>query len=277
MFIHLDEKWDICAEEIESIKSLGCKIVPNRVSCELDKWSLIQGTMELLKFAYSNTPKDKAHYYYLLSGQDYPIKSVKSLNEFLNKNYPKPFIDCTPYSENNWISYKFRTPIFSRILNIKHRIIRRPLLGMALLFKPLTKRFFLSKQFEKKNIGIYGGSAWWCLPDIVIAEIIQGMQDESLVRMLKKIRTPEEVVFQIMTMRSSLAREVTVNSIDRVSQNCLTYANFTTPTKKSTGHPHIILSEDLDWILPKSNYFARKFDMNVDANVFDLLDRHNEN
>src|SRR5690606_22598846 len=87
-------------------------ICKNRISASLDKWSLIEATMEMIctaKWVENKTNKAKYHYYALLSGQDYPIKPIGLLLNLLSSTYPKPYIDCTPFDKKNWLKKKFKT------------------------------------------------------------------------------------------------------------------------------------------------------------------------
>ena len=84
-------------------------MIKNRIHGELDGWSLPQISLNLAEEALSKEKEEriKYHYFLLLSGQDYPIKSKKYILDFLEKQYPKPLIDVEDYEEGNWVSTKF--------------------------------------------------------------------------------------------------------------------------------------------------------------------------
>lgn len=145
--------------------------------------------------------------------------------------------------------------------------------GILYSLKPILKHFFLSKQFKRKGVAIYGGSSWWCLPDIMIEEIINDIRHNNWIRkLLMKTYTPEETVFQTLVMRTNFASQVSINPIERFTQNCLTYANFHVPGKSFKGHPYTITVHDLSRILTRDEFFARKFDYDIDASVLDVID-----
>lgn len=284
VFIHIDKKWKLTEEDISIITNLDrkCHVIDTRISTFLDHRSLVDATLALVREAH-----DKIHpaYYILMSAQDYPIKPINDLKELLTKNYPKPYIDCTPYDESNWLYYKFRWSILSYYIeNIKHhckyifirRVISRIFRDMENYLIPASLK--TSNWLIKHGVQLYGGSAWWCLPDKAIDDILYDIETNTkLFEFYQKTYTPEETFFQTFVMRSSVANMVDLNAKETRSQNCLTYANFETPTKKFVGHPHIISDEDWVWIRQKPEYIARKFDTRLYPVVFDLIDRYTGN
>ena len=120
IFIHVDKKWKISDEEKKLITSKGAFIIPHHVSCFLDEWNMIEATLHLLTEAKK---KFDYNYYILLSGQDYPIKPIGNILEELSNNYPRPYIDVTPYDKTNWVYHKFRyTPLHQTLLKYTNRL-----------------------------------------------------------------------------------------------------------------------------------------------------------
>ena len=275
VFVHL---WKISKSEMEIISREGGEIVPRRVSTYLDEWSLVEATFILLKYALN---KNSYCYFFLLSGQDYPIKPIAAFTNYLNFYYPKPFIDCTPYDCDNWVFHKFRkTPVHQLILKLTNRIsgffhVRVPKAKEIRTFidSLVPRRYAIYNKLLNRT-DVYGGSAWWVLPDLVIKEIINDMNNNApIVDLFKKSQTPEETFFQSFTMRSSLSKLVDVNPKEQVSQNCLTFANFTNPYKQFVGHPHIITVDDWWWLKERKEFFARKFDECVDNKIIGIINK----
>lgn len=219
----------------------------------------------------------------LLSGQDYPIKTISDLVQLFDCNYPKPYIDTTPYSESNWISYKlWTTKLHSKIkltcnkiqLRIGSKI--RGLNRFQDICQRISSKFLPSalSQLNSLNVKIYGGSAWWALPDVAVNEMMSDIQaNPRIVETFKWVFTPEELFFQTMVMRTSVASMVDVNPVDMRTQNCLTYANFVSPTRGVSCHPHILEMEDWEWLKHRPEYFARKFDNDLSSALLDNIDK----
>lgn len=285
IFIHLDKKWvekqpDLLSNILHKENIFVCD---KSVSASLDHWSLVEATLELIKKSLETEKTKRINYKYfaLLSGQDYPVKKLDYILNELSKTYPKPHIDCTPYDEKNWVFHKFHRLLVQNKLdyfldsNLNNKYIKK---GIKI---PLYSIFWFIKRFytpykilDKMGCKIYGGSAWWILPDMVIKHIMDELNQphNKEIDILKHTFTPEETFFQIMTMKSSLAYLVDVNPKDQRDQNCKTYAHFTDESKPFTGHPYIITNDDFDMIKNLEHFFVRKFDETVDKEILKSID-----
>ena len=288
VIIHADNKMNI--KEYNKIKDF-VKDKPNvyltkeRIHGELDTRSLVDIVFIMLKEIKKRNLSYK--YYCLLSGQDYPIKSINWINEELQKNYPKPFIDCTPYSNSNWIYYKFNNAdIIYKLNNFistnfkSGSIIRKILRLAALILSKILKVLKKTQYYEltKLNISLYGGSAWWILPDIAIDYIYnEYINNTFIVNKLLKTYTPEETFFQIMAMRSPIKEQIEINPKNMIEQNSKTWAYFSDKDKPFKGHPYIFTKHEFKKIKASKAWFARKFDITVDKEIFDLIDKHISN
>lgn len=280
IWIHVDRKWKTGKEELSAlIPKEWATVIDRQFSVYLDDRSLIDATMELLKEALC---AGGFRYYALLSGQDYPIRPIGDIAAYLDTVYPTPLIDCTPYTSDNWIARKlYAHRIFSRVgSNMKRGIlrtaIRAPFVSMTRLY---AKTHPLKRKFDTKGYQVYGGSAWWILPDRVAEEIVDRYrQDDDLSRLLLKAITPEEIYFQTMLMNGKYAGGVAVNPPDQVEQSCPTFAYFRPIGKPFTGHPYIFTEDDVEVLerLRFTHLFARKFDITYSAKILDWIDSESD-
>ncbi len=292
IFIHLDKKWKLSEAEYNSLLHINKDKVflsDNRISASIYLWSLVDATMELVKKAKKiEIEKNKGYKYFaLLSGQDFPIKPIDDLINLLQKSYPKPYIDCTPYHPRNWMKGKFKTlPLENKVLlffinrwkpgklrRFLNMLIKLPIYSY---FKFL--KLFIETPFKKLNhegCKLYGGSAWWILPDKAINIIHQRYSDpnDKVVKYLSKTFSPEETFFQIMVMQTEVASLVELNPALDLKQNCLTYSHFRDIGKPFTGHPYILGIDDFKKLNNLPHFFARKFDITVDSGIFDMIDQ----
>lgn len=280
VYIHLDKKWRITEEEIQRVKSISnnVTIMDVRISAFLDTWSLCEVTLELINTALSSG-KDYA-YFMLLSGQDYPIKPISYIKEYLGNAYPKPLIDCTPLRKNNWIYSGFKWIRFHWYYRLVERLTKKRKLRKLLLFpaygvQALTTWLLRSpyNRLKKQNCELYGGSAWWILPKEVVQLCVSEWKSNSkIIKAFKLKNTPEETFFQTMAMQSKYRDCVEINDPYEVLQNCMTYAYFFDEGHPATGHPYILTKENFDMLSNRNELFARKFDCNVDDEILDLID-----
>jgi len=285
-FVHLDKHWTLSDEELEEIKNSAKNVyvIEKRVHGELDTWSLPQISLNLIDNALQKEKETGVNYHYflLLSGQDYPIKSKQYILNFLEKQYPKPLIDGEAYQPRNWVSKKFELVRWMNKIDEAHKkmkpsIWRKLKVAYYMLAEKWERTFMGSpyERLEKYHFTLYCGSAWWILPHEVIDFITeQRKNNKGLIKELKRTQTPEETFFQIMTFNSPNAKYIVSGDeiYDVGLQQCMTYANFITPTKGFRGHPHDITVEDFDRIMEKKALFARKFNEETDRKVLDRID-----
>lgn len=280
VFIHCDA--NMSDEDIKKIDK--GELTSNRYRGILDDRSLVDIVFELIDTAKKKELKDNIHYKYyaLLSGQDYIIKPIDFVNEELKKNYPRPYIDCTPYDENNWVYHKFKYNFdiirYNRYIStLKKGIVRKVLRGTAVIAQRVIKTLKKTDYhyFASHRISLFGGSAWWILPDQII-DYILSQTGEDYAQKLLLTWTPEETYFQILAMRSPLKDMVHVNPIEQITQTCKTWAYFSDTDKSFKGHPYILTQKNMEQLINNDFWFARKFDEKIDCKIFDMLDEHNE-
>lgn len=288
VFVHLDKQWKLSKNDVLEIENCAHKviIVKKRTHGVLDRFSLPQIELNMIDCALKREIEsgEKYGYFILLSGQDYPIKSKRFIQNFLDKEYPKPLIDHEDAETGNWVWGKYQlTRWENKITDIQKRykkgLIRSIKVGTCLTLYKLEKAFFGIpwQKLQGSGIKIYGGSQWWILPHGVIDYVNdQIRRNKKVVKQLKRAWTPEENFFQTLAMNSPYVKYVVENDeifdTGRGNFKAMTYCNFITPTKGFMGHPHVITVDDYERVMAKKALFARKFDQNVDAKILDMID-----
>lgn len=282
VFVHLDKKWKLSSKDINELKhaASNINIIDKRISGYLDTWSLCQITIELAKEAIKNN--SNYCYFLLLSGQDYPIKSMKYIKKYLENEYPKPIIDCTPMTKNNWIYSGFKWIRIHRYYRFVEKIAKNKITRKILLLPAYFLQIFITiimkspyKRLKKIDCKLYGGSAWWILPNKIILDCINEVESNSeIVKAFKLKNTPEETFFQTMAMKSKYKNIIDVNASDAVLQNCMTYAYFFDDEHEPTGHPYILRKDNFNMLKSRKELFARKFDTEVDSEILDVIDEY---
>ena len=282
VFLHIDKKYNLPKERLDEIARMDrIYLTDTRYSGVLDTRSLVDIAMEMVKKAKEVEKLLDIHfrYFLLLSGQDYLIKPISYINDALRSAYPEPLIDCTPHVPGNWISHKFHfCPLVyamspaadgaSGPLRIFLKVVRRL---VAIAARVLRVTDF--HRFQKQGIALYGGSAWWILPDVAMDYILSEYDAApDYVTALLNTNTPEETFFQIMVMRSPVKDLVHINPPDMVAQHCKTWAYFSDVDKPFKGHPYIFTAAEYDRLISRDFWIARKFDSDVDSRILDMLD-----
>ena len=174
-FIHLDKKTEPEPFE-EYLKYSDVCFVPKRVSCKWGDFSLVQATLNGLNEILSEHPSNQKAYIVLLSGQHYPIKSVRYIYEFFQYHYGKVFMESSPLPKFDWFEggldrinkyHFFEKERYRSFVLEKFKGIH----SLNGLNNKKTRDYILS-HYEKysverifpQHIIPHGGSQWWCLP-----------------------------------------------------------------------------------------------------------------
>lgn len=294
IFLHLDSKWKNWEEEL-SVEILNkVVLVKNRVDTALFSWSLVQGEIELLKEAKEYESKNGIlfSYYLLMSGQDYPIKSIEYINQYLDLVYPKPLIDMTPYHPATYVAHKFKSFRFYRINSFldtrfaSNRTLRR-LLKVPVRGSEWIATKIVGSPYEKiTNYILAAGSQWWILPDKIVNYALNQLEENNQgIRYFRHVNTPDEAFFQTMAANSILKDMIEWNDPFERQQNCMTYAFFTdnygvdgkgSEKYPFTGHPYLFKEEDFEWAIKLPHFFVRKVDIAVSEKFMNKVDEYLE-
>jgi Core-2/I-Branching enzyme len=191
----------------------------------------------------------------VMSGQDYPIKPVSDIFEFLKKETGKNFISFE--EDGVWMNQ-----VMPRInqYHLTNFSFRARYLIQYLLNKLLPARKF------PLPYALYGGPRAMCLTitsDCAAYLVDFILSNKKLSRYLLFTWGADEFVIPTLIMNSKF-RETVVN-------NNFYYIDWS----KAGASPKTLTTEDYSLLLASDKMFARKFDMNVDSKVLDLLDEGN--
>lgn len=103
-FLHIDKKSSI---EEDIIKNNHIFVLPNdkRIDVKWGDISMIDATVNLMESVF--TSKIKYDYIWLISGQDFPLKSSQEIINFLEKNKGKNFIEINKFERENTIKKRY--------------------------------------------------------------------------------------------------------------------------------------------------------------------------
>lgn len=277
-FVHVDLKIDLKDFKIlESCKNTT--IIKERENCIWGDYSIVKATLHLLKNAVEFGNKG---FTILLSGQDYPIKSNKIINQFLTDYRDYNFIDILPiadkwsqkmvrdkvenyhfiHSENKSDSNSY-APFFHSTIKDKARTLFHLLKG-RMKQETFRKLLHLPKRIPLfKNQ--YGGSQWWAFNEISTKILYDFVLEnyEELESYYQYTSAPDEIFFQ-----SVLMNLISANASIKIKPS-LTYVNW---VRKNVALPVTFNINDFGELSETENLWARKFDVNYDGEILDLID-----
>jgi len=251
-FIHISETGDAvyqeCTEGFADFPNVH--FIKNRFKIWWGTFSLVDAILSSVReIVYSGVDYERL---VLLSGQDYPIKSNEFIRSFFIRNSDKNYIEYFSLSApNKWTNA-------SGYFNDKQRIENYYFTYRSKVICIPVKRK-LPYSFTP-----YGGSLWWNLNKECIEYMIGFIENaHKFIDFMKHTYIPDEVFFQTLLLNSPM-RSTIVNTD-------LRYINW---EKANPTPPAVLMSEDFDTLSASTALFARKFDMDHDPKIFDLVDQN---
>lgn len=230
-YIHIDVESPIedFKQEIYSKVWKNIHWISKREKCKWGGFGIVQATLN----GISQILKDgTADYVILLSGEDYPIKPIKYIENFFRRHSDTVFLEYVSLPYKRWQEEGLnRFPNFHKV---------------------------------NKIITLYGGSQWWSMPVNVIKNVLILINDSpDLVLYYKLVSIPDESFFHTIVLY--LQHEIGVEIIN----NNMRFIDWNNPSK---GYPAILGIHDFNAIQSSNCLFARKFNQHYDSNILDAID-----
>ncbi len=153
------------------------------------KWSLVQATIEALKVIQNSSWK--SDYVHLMSGVEYPIRSLDNLRGFLKEN-PLDFIECVDFKKTPWVRAGLEEERFQYYFPFSYQVMSK---RFAICLK-IQKRLKIRR---KPPCGIEPrlGSQWWTLRWSTCDKLLKIIERKpQIVRYFKTTLIPDESFFQ---------------------------------------------------------------------------------
>lgn len=268
-YIHIDSKVNLREFLFES-RVDNVYYLENRLDCFWGDFSIVEATILLIKKVLENHENG---FCCLLSGLDYPVKPKQYIESYLAWNSDYNFIEIKPIHEK-WSKNELSSRTES------YRITRR---NKALYFKGVNRRtlrllitgelpvYFLPLLFKKRKapLPLYGGSQWWRLNLKTLRKMIVYINSNytKLSGYFKYTNCADEIFFHsILKLLSNTDSSIKI-------EPTLTYTDW---AKGDGFSPFTFTSNEFEELIlnTKRELFARKFDMNIDMEVFSLLGEH---
>jgi len=247
-FIHLNSLSKFNEQDLVALRDR------KNVQLVMQKYATRWGSLNHLKailYLCSEAIKYEVSYVHLISGQDFPIKTGREIQEVLKNNIDKEFIEYFPLPAKVWADenggfdrieyYHFYDFIsssswFGRLI-LKTTFIAQKFLGIKRKINPaLTSK-------------LYGGGTWWTLSKNCLAFVLNEIEsNKDFLDMLAYSKIPEEILFQTIIMNSPYREKV-------VNEN-LRYIEW---EWKNGSRPAILDESDFDKLRASNAFFARKF------------------
>ncbi len=245
-YIHVDKKADI-TQFLHLQKTYPIKFTKNRVSVAWGTYSVVEamlnGISEIIiddHFDYINT----------LSGQDYPIKKIEDIHQFLSKNTEKGYIHFETTDEWAESKDRFRKYDFGS-LNFPGKYALQKFLNL-----------FVFKRTLPNNLKPYGRSQWFTLTPAMCKYVLDYLDAHANVKKFFKLSWgADETLFQTILCNSHF-KNYLINDNQR-------YIDWS----EKKANPKVLKIDDTEAITKSNKLFARKFDEKIDSAILDYIDQ----
>jgi hypothetical protein len=248
-YIHVDKKLDLQTHHI-LFDIPNVYFVKDRVDIKWASFTSVQATFNGLKQIKASGIK--YDFVNLMSGQDYPLKSADYITHFLKQNIGKQFIHYKDFDE--WTGAQGRID--------KYHLADMGFWGKYQLQKMLN--LLITKRKPPKNLNPYGYSTFWTLSlDCALYMVSYVESNRSVQRYFKYTFGSDEFIYQTVIMNSVYK--------DAVVNNNYRYVDWS----EGGFRPKFLKTEDFDKIVASDCLFGRKFNIDIDENILDMIDDHN--
>lgn len=220
-----------------------------RTSVTWGGYSLINVELMLLKLA----TKKEYNYYHLLSGQDLPIQSGKTIQGFFIEHQGEEFVgfDKKIFDDYTRVSYYY--PLQEVVGRNRKSFLGRIAAANTLLQKCIHLKRNKSVCFQK-------GPQWFSITNDFAKYIIQ--RDSWIKKVFSNTVCCDEVFLQTVAINSPFKEKIYQQEIfSDTEKSVMRLVDW------KRGGPYTFLDEDSQELIDSKMLFARKFDCDKDATI----------
>ncbi len=256
VYIHLDKKTDI--EDYEHLtKNKRVFFIHNRCKVTWGGISIPEAVLASMNEII--TTEKQYDFITVMSGQDYTLRSSDEIYSYFNKRKGKNFLYLESLISPWWHEAMKRIK--------RYDMINYTFPGKY-KFQWLKNIFMREKKFPLPYV-LYGGprAAWFTITLDCAEYVINFIKDNpQLKKFFFHTWGADEFIFPTIIMNSEFKKTVVID-------NDFLYVDWS----QGGSSPKILTKDDFPALKKSSCYFARKFDIQTDEEIFDLLDTMNEN
>lgn len=256
IYIHIDKK--VTKYPYEKIKNAVSKsrlFFSKRINVNWGGYSQIRAELILLKMA----TKTNHSYYHLISGACLPLHSQEYIHDFFRKNQGKEFIRAENISdvENRFLIFRLKTYHFFQEQIGRNQDDKDHWYYSADRRLQKIQRLIGINRIQER-IEYYYGDQWFSVTEDLAKYIIEN--EKKIRKYMKYSICVDEIIIQTLAMMSPYKNNIVGNCCRLIDWN--------------RGRPYIFREDDYSQLINSKMIFARKFDINVDAKIINMLSEY---
>lgn len=256
VYIHIDKKSTLTKDQIKLLDSYkNVSYVSQKYEINWGGFNHLRAILDLSEKALEEKENT---YFHLITGHDYPIKSITDFKQF--ENTRKIFMEYHPMPYNAWEDggldrleqYNFYDFIDGRE-GIGESIIKK--------FGKLQKAVGFKRKFYKNFPSLYGGSTYWSMSREALKYVFEYLHNNpQFLNRFKYTFCSEEIFFQTILLNSEFKENIVNNN-----------KRFIVWEKRNGNYPANLDLSDFENIEASDALFARKFEYPVSSDLFDKI------
>ena len=186
-------------------------------------------------------------YYHLITGSDYPIRSLEEFKSFFGKNNKNNYIEWFELPRASWVMEGGLERVKYYWLGNTWFDIRGKIGKYVYKMLKVQRKLGIRRKFLKIFPKLYGGGGYWSLTSDAVDYLVQTIENKHLMRYMRHTHCAEEVLFHTVLLNANGGFPIINDSIR--------YSKWEGNAKS----PKVLDESDFDEIVASKCYFARKF------------------
>lgn len=251
ILIHVDKKSDL--KDFKNLKKNNVHFIKTRINVSWGAVSQIESVLELMKASLNYS----YNFFFLLSGDDIPLKKDSELKDLLSKYPSYNFLafdkNMTYENIERRVKYKYPNYFYKRDKKVINKIRKKVFI--------LTRDWLYVNRNLLKNSHrlpkLYKGTNWFGLRKETIEYILKYIEDNSwFLKVFNNSFCCDEVVFHTIIKTNPTLK--LFNHPDYPISS-LRYIDW----QSGPEYPRVLTIADKDKMVASNCYFARKIDANA--------------
>ncbi len=228
------------------------------------KWAGFSQTLCQLSLMEHACQHKQYDYYHLISGVDLPLKTAQEILDFFELSNNLEYIAIDVLKDE----YRDRLRYYYLFQDVYGRNRKNPFLAALYIFDIFSVKIqsiLGVNRLKNENLDIHKGINWFSLTDECVRYIIS--KRDWIEKRLKYSKYGDEVFIHTLIWNTPF-RDKIFNGFDGDRmQAALRLVDW------KRGSPYTFRSEDYDMLIQSKHLFARKFSLDVDADVIKRIEK----
>lgn len=253
IYIHLDKKFKECdIKELKECVHFSKIFFVNRRKVGWGAYSQINLTVNMLQNANANMKYD---YYHLISGVDFPLKNAEYIYNFFDCNDDIEYISYDNKIYDNINNKRIKYYYFLQEYSRNYLIVRKINLMLVKIQELLNVDRIRDIDFKLQK-----GANWFSITNDLVEYILT--KKDWIKKYFRYSYCGDEMFLQTIVENSEFKNRVYKGGIDQGNLRLVDWKR---------GSPYIWKNEDKLELLNSKCLWARKFNMDIDSEIVDIL------